>query len=258
MMERLMMEFDIDDILNTSLTTERRDRVPGAFWASEVGKCPRNLYYSFAEKRSPTTENLRIFKVGTLFHEHIQNLIKDLEGTAFKSVVNEKYIMVTDMETDLNITGQADIYITAFPPDSSFVVELKSEKNIYYRNSPSTHHVSQLMIYLRALRIDHGYIIYIQKDNLQTKTFRVDYDKDLFNGIMSKMRSLYKSMLDMELPAKSAEAWECKFCPYKPLCEKDYNPARPSSPSIRKPKPPAEQPNDSIMIRGRDVSKLDE
>ena len=107
-----------------------------------------------------------------------------------------------------------------------YLVEVKSTK--YLPEEPSEDHVMQLQIYMHTKDIHKGILLYIQKDNLQTKTFNINYEKEIIERIFERFGLLHDFLIRDEIPEAEAKQdetkkWLCKNCLYQDECEDQEN-----------------------------------
>lgn len=227
-----MFQFDldalIDDHLDRQQKKEKRVREIGRFWATDFGKCKRQVYYSFTNPKEFDRSNRKIFSVGNIIHDFLQSVLKEREGDLFSLVWNERHVTITDTETNLIITGRIDTLLNPPSPDKPFILEFKTEneKAFMLRKSPLYSHKNQFNLYLRSQRLDYGYIIYINKTDMSIKAFKVEFDEALFQRCLRDARDIYWHLQHSKLPMKKPKAhWECSYCRFKSECDTNENPA---------------------------------
>lgn len=216
----------IDDHLDRQRKSEKHERKIGHFWATDFGKCKRQVYYSFTNPKEFDSGKRKIFSVGNIIHEFLQGVLKAREGDLFELVWNEQYMTITDIETNLIITGKIDTRLQH--RGESILLEFKTENERAFnmRKSPLLSHRSQFNLYLRSQRLDYGYIVYINKSDMSIKPFRVDFDEALFQRCMRDARDIFWHLRHSKLPAKNPKAgWECNYCHYREECDRNDNPA---------------------------------
>ena len=215
--------YDLDKMITEYLKkgrdTDTHTRHVGVFYASEMGKCPRAIFLNYKCPRVEfPEETLKIFHMGDVIHDLIKEIFRQNE---FKFLYFECPANITDVLTPINIDGRIDIY--GMNNDGKrFAVELKSIKTIeYLKHNPLEHHTTQLMLYLRAKRLKEGYISYIEKNTLATKTFTVQYEEEIFQRILDKAREVYSCLLNGKAPEKKPSyPSECSYCQFKGVCKK--------------------------------------
>jgi CRISPR/Cas system-associated exonuclease Cas4 (RecB family) len=170
------------------------------FHASEAGLCPRKI---FLERTCPMDENeilYKMFEIGNIFHEFIQSKIFHGE--------NERPLAYTI--DNLKILGRADIVM----PNE--IIEIKTIKNVNYLFVPKEEHVIQLNIYLNVLEIPKGRIIYVNKNDFESKEFDIIKSKPLFDKTVKRIQYI-ANMLKKKADFKEIEAsispncWYCKY-----------------------------------------------
>lgn len=193
-------------------THERRNEV---FYASEAGYCPRKIYYSFVEHK-PMEDLYGIFKLGEQIHEFVQDVF--VNSDLYSSVETERVLMIWTPE--FNISGRIDIYGIKENGERE-VWEIKSRSASYWDifNEPNACHVAQLQLYLLAERLEKGYLLYVNKNNLDIKVFEVKKDEKLINKLFDKFKIVQEALNKKTPPAETGEKWECKYCPYAVECE---------------------------------------
>ena len=70
---------------------------------------------------------------------------------------------------------------------------------------------------------NNGILLYIQKDNLQTKWFNVSYEKEKADKILKRFNALHASLIENKIPEAEAKhnsdaKWMCEKCPWKKEC----------------------------------------
>jgi CRISPR-associated exonuclease Cas4 len=174
--------------------------VLNVFYPSSAGLCPRKLYN---EKKNPTifpVDTYKRFVLGNMVHEWLQSKIYS-EGKCEESI---KWT-----EEDIVISGRVDcIY-------EDCVLEFKSIAALgYVMDAPKPEHVAQLNLYLHALGMPKGKIVYVNKADLAIVEHEVTYDPKLYTKTIDSFRKVYKALReDMEpKPSKCPSPWACEYC----------------------------------------------
>lgn len=221
-------DIDLNALLDRQAPTEeRRPRVNGRFWASDFGKCHRQVYYSFTEPLPVPTGTMRIFDIGNLIHGYFQTILKECEGKEFASIWNERHITLNDVQELISISGSIDTLVKPVVGEP-FILEFKSVSGtgLELKTSVQYTHRCQLTMYLRAEMLSHGYVVYISKEDMRLKMFRVDYDDSLFKRLMSDARNLHYCIRNRHLPPASPHSnYECHYCVYDKICKLNSNKA---------------------------------
>jgi hypothetical protein len=204
----------------------RKDRIRSGKWSpSSLGGCHRKQFYNRKDepKSNPPDERaLRVFKVGSMFHEFVQDLLKD-ENTQLEVRV----------ETD-DVLGFADMVT----PDE--VIELKSQHSRAFwwmgkSSEPITvqkrDHCIQAAFY--ALQLERKWIrlVYISKDDLCVNEYRLELNDKLITTVEQELEELNAWWIKNELPpakpvlyvGKDGKSSECSYCSWKDKCKEDSN-----------------------------------
>jgi len=224
----------INNIIDNFLDREEKEKEPFSFYPSEIPYCQRKNYYSRKAPIPFDKKTKRIFHTGNLYHNFITYLLKhNFEDT--KLLDSERSVtIIAEPEYDVDIRGRLDNLVLINLDNEKgekekTIFEVKSSSSIQFLKEPQKHHVMQLTPYLRALQLKKGYIVYVEKNTLQTKVFPVKYDKEIFLNVVKRARDLAKHLRENTLPeaeGKVLKDWQCKYCPkgYKEMCDKEYNP----------------------------------
>ena len=108
--------------------------------------------------------------------------------------------------------------------NKEFLVEVKSTK--FLPKEPKKDNIMQLQFYMFATKIWNGLLVYIQKDNLQTKTFPILCRKETITRIMNRFENLHNSLANNQMPIAEAKmsddtTWMCDYCPYRDECDQE-------------------------------------
>lgn len=193
---------------------EEKERIK--FYISEVGKCPRSIFFKF--KRAPKleieAERLRIFEMGN----HIQQMI--LNPLISLGMVRAIEIPIPPQEL---ISGRADVIISI--EGKPYVVEVKSISgriSLEKKSEPIPEHYQQLQLYLHYFKIPEGYLIYVNKDTQEIRDYLVKYDQNLVEKILNWFQKL-KSTIEADIvPLRLPDYplnWQCEKCEYREICK---------------------------------------
>jgi CRISPR-associated exonuclease Cas4 len=238
---------NIAKMISEYITKKRNPKTIGRYYPSEIGYCLRKNYYSYFIETNYDDETRRIFEVGNILHSFIYSVFKNNKNHngEIEYVQNEKaFISAYDFRDttfeggwqSFLISGRADdillINNREDGKEDKYVVEVKTVKDLFYINEPSYPHKLQLQYYLRILSAENknikGILLYIQKDNLDIKTFELKFDKETYIEIIHRVKQLDSYLKKLELPPKEAAndsnmKWQCGFCQYAKQCAADEN-----------------------------------
>lgn len=199
----------------------------GTYRCSSIPGCIRKSFYWFKSPKEFPLSTLKIFRAGKNAHSETEASF-DKFGE-FDSVQRE--VVVMKDFGDFKITGTLDLIIEE--KGKKRVVEFKSAKSLwrfdadseeFIFNEPNQFHIDQLTLYLGLSKIDSGWLIYIQKNDLVTKTYTVPYDQKRFDKLVERTKELHKCLEENTLPDPESandeeRKWECKSCLYKKDCK---------------------------------------
>ncbi len=171
------------------------------------------------------SEKLKIFEVGNILHDFIMQVLKS-EKNIDSIKFLESEIPFKMNEKDFVISGRLDDIVIAKEDGKKIIVEVKSVKDIKLTTQPNKHHVMQLQLYMHATGIHNGIILYLDKNNLKTRSFEVPYDEKHSLDILKRFRSLDELLKKDVLPIDEAKqsretVWQCNMCEYRAKCDRN-------------------------------------
>ena len=106
------------------------------------------------------------------------------------------------------------------------LLEVKSTSRLDFVKEPQESHAMQLQLYLYAKKMNLGYVLYIEKNTLQSKIFEVQYDENKVNEILDRFRAMDFYLKQDQMPPAEAKinekkGWMCSSCHYFEECEKE-------------------------------------
>ncbi len=215
---------DFNKLIDNHLVREHKPKQIGRYYPSEIGSCMRKTWFSYKKPKQIRAELLRIFEAGNMLHEFVAEVIKSEKNPEVELVKEEMPIKLE--EQDFIVSGRVDNIILAKIDNKQVLVEVKSTK--FLKEKPSEENVMQLQFYMHVTGIHQGMLLYIQKDNLQTRSFDVAYDKGHAEEIIQRFRLLDKCLKLDELPPPEAKFnpnmdWMCDYCDYREECNKNLH-----------------------------------
>jgi len=171
------------------------------FHCSEAGRC---LRFAFFERTNPlpnSDETKRIFMLGHIFHSFLQqNILKDY-------IIEHKFKMELP---EFTISGMIDAH------NDNEIIEIKTSSNLYYIQSPKEENIAQANLYLHYTNLPEARIIYLGKNDLQVKEFKIKYNKKLYNQTIQDFEYLHEKIKNkadpLEIKPKiSVECYRCKY-----------------------------------------------
>ena len=206
------------------------DHQKTSWWATDLGKCLRGVYYARQGVEAPeklTERNYRVFKVGHLFEEWVIDTISKA-GNGIKIERPE-----TIRLKDIDLSVRPDLIVT-LSDNERVLYEIKSvhSQKFWWMNKkgegPDQHYLMQTWMGLKATGIQEGRLIYFSKDDLCVQEFplRLD-DKELEQACMRNIGILQTSWTNQQPPEPEPAIvdgkinWKAKYCSYHTLCLND-------------------------------------
>ncbi len=212
---------DFKELIDNYLQREVYPRTIGRYWPSEAGGCIRKNWFTFKIIKEVDKSTSRIFEAGNRIHDFIADVIQSEKNKHVQLVDRELPIKIK--QKDYVISGRIDDLIMVLMDGKKYLVEVKSVK--FLPNEARKEHMMQLQLYMHALEVHSGIMLYIKKDDLQTTQFSVSYNENEFKEILSRFDKIHKNLIDDNIPQAEAKIieeknWMCTFCPYAIECEK--------------------------------------
>jgi len=239
-------DFDFDIILNSVIKHKNDNgkysnldyQIPlNVIKPSSIGLCKRLIILDeFGFSGEPDEDLRKIFYHGNYIHDNfayptLKYFFEDVLHIKNAVVINE-YPLTYEIEADdgtmLKVKGYIDDLILI--NDEWYPIEIKSIGNKFYKLvEPAMEHQAQVMMYLHNKGKKFGYVVYIHKGTLNTKTFRVEYDEEIYKKLESRAKELYMYKSQGIIPeAEAMIAWEdrkdiwfkgvCDHCRHLGLC----------------------------------------
>ena len=221
---------------------EWRKGKPPVFSPSSIGMCTRAIVYGMLgyEKELPEPRGLMIMANGTSFHDRFEKsldqagvliakelsfempelMVRGRSDAIIKNVyeheVSDKIIQLHDTKGNLVYEG----------PDSEVIVsELKSAnvKTFEYvagNRKPKEEHIQQLSLYMHALQIPNGVIIYENKNTQELYMHQVSLDEKVVEFVLNKIKTVVEFYKAKELPNKEfmRTSYACTYCDFAKYC----------------------------------------
>jgi CRISPR/Cas system-associated exonuclease Cas4 (RecB family) len=212
---------DFDDVIDRYVAKELKPKIIGRYYPSEVGQCMRKSWYSYKSPKAADASMLKIFEAGNRVHEFVVDVLKSEKTPEVELLESE--LPVTVEVGDVLISGRIDNLIKLTVENKVVLVEVKSTGWLSTIAEPKDAHVMQLQIYLHALDISEGMLLYVEKNTFKTKMFSLNYDKEMMDRIVQRFKKLHSHLVNNKLPDPEARLvadmkWMCKSCPYNQEC----------------------------------------
>ena len=219
----------IEQIINEFLSKDKKYGKATSFWISSVYTCNRKRYYQRTNTKQtnpPAARTIRVFAVGDMFHKWIQDIIR-IKAKSFEV----EYYVKDEKTFGGAVSGYVDCIarlngcntLYEFKSVNSMAFKFMAQKK--YGASPS--HLLQAMTYRMILeankekKIDQARIVYFDKDSLRIKELEVPNSPEIREAVRKDWKEAIGFYNAGVLPpAEPKEKWECRYCPFKDLCDK--------------------------------------
>jgi len=215
---------DFNELINNFLKRELREKQIGRYYPSECGSCIRKSWYSYKKPKETDIELIKVFEAGNMIHDFVVEVLKSEKNPHVELVDSEVPFKINI--DGLVVSGRIDNVITVNLDNKKYLVEVKSTSNIKYTNEPKEGHELQLQLYMKHMNVHNGIILYIEKNTLQSKTFKVDYDPNKSEKATKRFKILHECLINNVLPEPEArldenKKWECRNCSWFEECKQD-------------------------------------
>jgi len=212
---------DFNRMIDNHLKKEHRPKGAGRYYPSEIGMCMRKVWYSYKYPQEIEPELLKVFEVGNIMHDFVVEVLKS-EKNPDVELLKSEFPFHQELD-DFVISGRIDNLILLKIQNKNVLVEVKSTGNIDFIEEAAPHNVVQLQLYMHALGVHDGILLYIDKRNLRSKVFPIPYDKEEAERIIERFRKLHTYLTTDAIPEPEARAshktlWMCKLCEYREKC----------------------------------------
>ena len=213
------MDLDFNELINNYLFQEKRAKTIGRYYPSEIGGCLRKTWFSYKMPKETDKDLLRIFEAGNNLHELVSKIFESEKNPHIELIETE--LPFKQDEGDFTISGRIDNLILVKIENKEVLIEVKSCK--YLPNEFRKEHESQLQFYMHSLGVHQGILLYIKKDDLETKEFEISYDKEKAETLLKRFEALNKALKENKIPEAEArhdedKIWLCERCPWKEEC----------------------------------------
>jgi len=212
-----MEEIEINNLIDKYLDKPTKEREIGRYYASELGTCPRKLYFSYKIPKKLDSDTIRIFEVGNLFHEFIAKVLGNSQS--IKLLENERSVTLITKGSSAIVTGRIDDLILVEKTGEKIIIDVKTIKSFDFLTEPKHEHKMQVMMYLKSLGLKKGALLYVKKEDMQIRYFEFEYDELIVNEILEKAEIVHLGLKTDTPPVKNKDNWMCKFCNYCNECK---------------------------------------
>ncbi len=212
---------DFNKMIDKFVKREQRAKTIGRYYPSEIGLCMRKLYYSYRFTSETDPELMKIFEVGNIMHDFVVKVMKSDKNPEVELVKSE-FPLRFDAD-DFVVSGRVDNLILIKADGRQVLVEVKSTGEVDFVKEAPPHNKMQLQLYMHITGIHNGILLYVDKKNLQSKVFTVEYDEEESKRIIERFGTLHRSLQEGKMPEAEARkaketTWMCKFCEFRERC----------------------------------------
>lgn len=224
------IESTFEDTRNTEVEmieqddeSDRHRDVEGVYHASQSLRCPRKWYYRDMDVVTewPSRDWSDIFRRGDTVEDWVVTRLSD----TFEHVGNALPVRIE--EDDFYVTGSSDPFMLDEHGDISALTEVKSTSTDL-NGIPSDSHVAQLNMYLSAIGLPFGFLVYVRTEDhadeeyiviKEVEVVRVNQSEELLSWCMTAFDIYHEHRIDESFPpAFPMKRNECGRCDYRALC----------------------------------------
>lgn len=177
----------IEEQIMNDKEEQRRVQEPIEFFhASSLGYCERQIFLTKIHAKTFDINTRGKMEMGSSVHHRIQHYpeIKEQFDT-------EIPIKIEIQGTPLFIVGSADLVAK----DKSVCGDIKTINGLtYIQTRPMGEHIAQVNVYLHALKIIDGQIIYVNKTDMNMIVHNFQYSDALFEQTCGKVIRVYDAL----------------------------------------------------------------
>lgn len=212
---------DFNKMIDNHLKKEHKPKGAGKYYPSEIGNCLRKVWYTYKFPLDLKPELIKIFEVGNIMHDFVVEVLRSERNPDVELLKSE--FPVRQEVDDFVISGRVDNLILIKASGKNVLVEVKSTMDVNRIEEAQPHNIVQLQLYMHLIGVHNGILLYIDKKNLQSKIFQVDYDEKHAKEIIERFRRLHGSLTSNMIPEPEARGdrktlWMCRYCEYRDRC----------------------------------------
>ncbi len=213
---------DFDKLIDQYLHREKRPKTVGRYYPSEIGYCMRKVWFSYKYPMETEKDLIRIFHLGNILHDFIVSVLKSEKNPEVELLETELPFRMSI--EDFIVSGRIDDLVLVKEDNKKFLVEVKSTRSVDTITEPVHTHLVQLQLYMYAMGIHDGIILYIEKNNLHSKAFEVKFDEEIAKQAVNRFKILHRYLKMNRIPEAEAKnnekiKWMCRYCEYKEMCD---------------------------------------
>lgn len=185
------------------------------FHPSQLARCKRQATISKLGLDHHDTRTLGIFKTGSLIHEWLEAEHDGrIPGVHHEHEITSVYDQLDG--DDITVVGRCDVY----DEYNGVVYDFKTRGGWYNFDPPVDRHLDQLTLYMDALDADYGQVVYVNKKDLEVRTWPDDdtfeFDPERRNDLIVQAVEIRDAIQDAvmigsrdEVPFEPCGCWLC-------------------------------------------------
>jgi len=207
-----------ESIIKIEDEKKSKSYLSSVFDPSIITECPRRIVYRTRGDKQNCSPESSIVKNNDI---KVKERWIEFFTKCPKTKVNGQDIIVTNCE--LNLSGKIDVVLEI--NDDIYVAKIKQvchtdfsrleEKGAFKK------HVIEVMVYMRLSSVNHGLLLYENKDNHRYIVFNVSEYYPIIKSIEKKCFNMVQYQVRGNLPDRPYEnedARECKICEFSTIC----------------------------------------
>jgi hypothetical protein len=219
------MEDFLNRLLQEYLERKVKERKGNIFYPSEIPQCLRRTWYFYKKPKKLTFELLKLFQAGNLVHNFLISVfLNSFQRDKIQFFDYEGKVRYTGK--NFEIIGRYDDVVMININDEPKLFELKTARNLEFIKEVKPHHFSQINFYLKQLGLEKGWVVYIDRRNLNIRVFEINFSEEKFQELVKRAEILWNHLKENKLPVAEAKvnksmSWACRYCSFLQECEKD-------------------------------------
>lgn len=206
----------------------------------------RDLYYDLVNFYSPGAIPKKGFepRIQLIFQfgHIIEKLVQQLCGHNFNVEFSQHRVtygeLVDKDGSIIKLTGAIDWAMRLDgQSEKLYLVDSKSIGSYGFKSAPKEDNIAQMQLYMhsdwgRANSVDSAILIYFNKDNSDIKCIQIEYDAELAQKILDRMKAVFEYYKQGIVPPREYVAgidWRADYSAYKDYDNRDFLPDAPRS-----------------------------
>ena len=203
-----MQERDVYDFFRRILARFAKPKPdPSVIHVSEVVGCLRRSFYN----RRIVSHDFRHIGDHEVVKRAIGLIMHDAMASQLKDLGNDSEVSVAVDLGDFKLVGRADAIV-----DDS-VVEFKFVSKLPDR--PHEEHLLQVNAYMYMLKLNKGYIVYVDRNTGRVRVFQVSFSPRLWRKVVERAKQLHRYLVEGRIPPRERGPW-CHGCEWYWFCLK--------------------------------------